>query len=239
MHYALRITHYELMTIDATLRTLSILSIAHRCQQESERYFQRQPFDQRYCYELFRRAIVEKLPRAWELVYTQYERQVRGWVEHHPSFGSSGEDALQFVNRAFEKMWSALNAEKFTKFPDLKSLLRYLQLCVHSVMIDHARAREQPAVNEAAAIDTVDAEQSYLGEEWRQEFWRRVQQRLRNEREARLVYYRYVLDIKPRDVCKRFPQEFPQVDEVHTMTQNILARLRRDPEMRNFLGAGE
>ena len=66
-----------------------------------------------------------------------------------------------------------------------------------------------------------------------------VQQRLRNERESQLIYYRYALDIKPRDICKRFPQEFPHVDEVHTMTQNILARLRRDPELRKFLGDGE
>jgi DNA-directed RNA polymerase specialized sigma24 family protein len=227
------------MTIDASLPTLSLTSLAQRCQQESDHYFQRRPFDPRYCYELFRRAVVDEMQRAWDLIYSQYAPQVQRWVEHHASFASSGEDAHYFVNRAFEKMWSALNPEKFTRFPDLKSLLRYLQLCVHSVLIDHVRAKEHLVVEEGSPIDLIDPGGAYLVEEDRQDFWRRVQQRLRNHREQQLLYYRFVLDIKPRDICKRFPQEFPHVEEVHTMTQNILARLRRDPDLRRFLGEPE
>jgi DNA-directed RNA polymerase specialized sigma24 family protein len=218
------------------LDDFSLISLARRCQEESQRFFQRLAFDQRYCYELFRRAIVLRINQAWELLYTQYAPQVQGWVERHAAFRTSGEDAFYFVNLAFEKMWAAVNPQKFAQFPDLKSLLRYLQMCVHSVMIDHARARSQPGEREAAAVETVDAERAILADERRQELWRLVQERLHNLREQRLIYYRFVLDLMPRTICQRFPDDFPKVDEVYVMLQNIIARLRRDPNLRKFLG---
>jgi DNA-directed RNA polymerase specialized sigma24 family protein len=128
------------------LRALTLAGIAHRCARETELFFQRQGHDPRYCFELFRRAIVEHDHCAWELVYAQYRPLVTGWVTRHAAFPTSGEEAQYFVNRAFEKMWLALAPEKFGQFANLKSLLRYLQMCVHSVILDHVRAAEQSAL---------------------------------------------------------------------------------------------
>jgi len=57
---------------------------------------------------------------------------------------------------------------------------------------------------------------------------------LHDAREQQLLYYRYGLGLKPRQLCEHFPEEFPDVNEVYGMTQNILARLRRDEELRQF-----
>jgi DNA-directed RNA polymerase specialized sigma24 family protein len=229
------------MTTDASITTLALSAIAQRCQQESQRYFQQLAFDARYCYELFRRALAERSEGAWELVYRQYAAQVQSWVERHPAFASSGETAEHFVNAAFAKLWSALSAQKFSHFADLKALLSYLKLCVGSVLIDHARAKAQPVDDVIDPEHTGDPapEQEYLADEWRRAFWRRVEQRLKDDKERKLIYYRFVLDLKPREICKRFPADFPVVDEIFVMTQNIVARLRRDPELRKFLGDGE
>lgn len=234
------------MSQDAALFTLSLASIAQRCQQESERFFHQAENDTRYCYEIFRRAISEQTSDAWSFIYSQYEPLVSSWVEQHTNFASSNEEPAYFVNRAFEKMWSALSAEKFTNFPDLKSLLRYLKLCTHSVIIDYARARDHlrratplPADNQDEGSDKYgDAgiEADILDELVQKQFWGRIQQRLKSDDEMRVLYYRFALDLMPREICVRFPEEFPDVKEVYKMLQKILDRLGRDPELKKFIG---
>lgn len=215
------------------MRSLALAGIAHRCRQESERYFRRQSHDPTYCYELFRRAILDRSDAAWALIYTQYTPLVSGWVQRHNGYAGSGEEASYFVNRSFEKMWSAIPPEKFNRFPDLKSLLRYLQLCVHSVVIDHVRAEEVAALEEPTVV-LEGVEAPIIDALQRQAFWQQIQRRLNDEREQQLLYYRYGLGLKPRQLCEHFPNEFPDINEVYGMTQNILARLRRDEELRQL-----
>lgn len=214
----------------ATLDSLSLSGIAHRCRQESERYFRGQVNDTAYCYELFRRALVERSDGAWAYLYEQYTPLVAGWVERHSGYAGSGEDIGYFVNRAYEKMWSAIPPAKFARFPDLKSLLRYLQLCVHSVIIDHIRAEELVSLEEPTLI-MAGVEEPILDALQYGAFWQEVRHRLHDAREEQLLYYRYGLGFKPRQVCEFFPDEFPDINEVYSLTQNILARLRRDNEL--------
>jgi DNA-directed RNA polymerase specialized sigma24 family protein len=218
------------------LRSLSLSGLAHRCQQESERYFHGQPNEPAYCYELFRRALVEHSDQAWSILHDQYTPLVKGWVEHHSGYTRSGEDSSYFVNRAYEKLWSAIPPEKFARFLDLKSLLRYLQLCVHSVIIDHIRAEEFVALEEPTII-IESVEDPIIEELQQQDFWQQIQRRLNDEREQQLLYYRYGLGFKPRQICEYFPAEFPDINEVYGMTQNILARLRRDEELHQLFYA--
>ncbi len=219
-----------------TLDVLSLSGLVHRCRQESEYYFRGQPNDTTYCYELFRRAIVERAEGAWAYLYEQYTPLVAGWVERHSGYADSGEDVGYFVNRAFEKMWSAIPAAKFARFPDLKSLLRYLQLCVHSVIIDHIRAEEVIALEEPTII-LAGVEEPIIDALQQEAFWQELRRRLHDEREEQLLYYRYGLGFKPRQVCEFFPAEFPDINEVYSLTQNILARLRRDDELRQLFQA--
>ena len=71
-------------------------------------------------------------------------------MQRHAAFPASGEEAQYFVNRAFDKLWTAMTPQKFERFPDLKSLLRYLQMCVHSAIIDHVRVAERFLAREVA-----------------------------------------------------------------------------------------
>ena len=65
------------------------------------------------------------------------------------------EEPQYFANRAFEKMWGVLSPQKFGQFPNLKSLLRYLQMCVHSVIVDYARRGEQATLLEDSEREPV------------------------------------------------------------------------------------
>ena len=221
------------MTVAVTLQALTHTNLVQQCRRESQRFFQQQPNDPTFCYELFRRAMISRDQAAWSAIYDQYTPLALGWVERHASFASCEEESLYFVNRAFEKMWSALSPEKFGRFPDLKSLLRYLQLCIHSVIIDYARTAQQVELAEPTG-SWQGLESDVLAEMARGELWQRIGTHLNDKREKQLLYYRYALGLKPREICNRFADEFPEVGEIYVMNQNILARLRRDDALRQF-----
>jgi DNA-directed RNA polymerase specialized sigma24 family protein len=224
------------------VQQLTLAGIAHRCARETELFFQRRSNDPLYCFELFRRAIVDHDQQAWHLVYSQYRPLVAGWVERHSGYLDSGEEVQYYVNRAFERMWSALTPEKFDRFPNLKSLLRYLQMCVHSAILDRVRRAELPVAeveDDAPALASASALPGTAGQALervqRQELWSEVTARLKNEQERTVVYASFVLALKPREICIRFPGTFRDVREVYRVKENVLARLGRDAELRRIL----
>jgi hypothetical protein len=231
------------MSDQSDLNSLSLYILKHRCSEESDRYFRRQDHDPRYCFELIRRAVVDQNQHAWNLVYTQYQPLVSGWIKRHTLFTSLDEELQFFINRAFEKMWHVLTPEKFAQFPDLKSILRYLQMCVHSVMVDTMRAREQAMLLEdlpgepmvtigngldGPEIQIVDRSQA-------DSLWEWIEMRLKNDQERRVVYCSFVLDLKPSQIYDQHKDIFQSVREIYQIKENILARLRRDQELEKFL----
>ena len=230
------------MTPESDLRRLSIAGLAHRCAQETELFFQRQSYDPRYCFELFRRAIAGQNQRAWELVYDQYLSLVAGWVQRHPAFEASREEVQYLANCAFEKMWASVTPDKFSRFSDLKSLLRYLQMCVHSVIVDHIRLADHAILDDPVEAPAMERrahgpaiEDQALDRVHHEEFWRWLNERLHDDKERQVVYGSFILGLKPRDLYDQFRDTFSDVDEVYRVKQNVLARLRRDPDFQKFL----
>jgi DNA-directed RNA polymerase specialized sigma24 family protein len=236
------------MSHQTDLRLLALNVVADRCARETRLFFQGQVCDPRYCFELFRRAIVGRNQRAWEFVYNQYRPLVTGWVSRHPAFPASGEETQYFVNRAFEKMWVALTPEKFDRFSNLKSLLRYLQTCVHSVILDQVRVNqvrvtEQPVVDVQTKVSSDEdrtrepfVEHQALDRMCAQELWEEINARLSNEKERLVIYGSFFLALKPRELYAQFQDKFCNVNEVYRVKENVLARLRRDAELKNLFG---
>jgi DNA-directed RNA polymerase specialized sigma24 family protein len=230
------------MVQEMDLPRLSLSGIAHRCAKETERFFARQNHDPRPCFELFRRAIGEKSQRAWDLVYLQYHALVTRWVRRHGSFPACGEEASYLVNRAKERMWSAMSPEKFSRFPDLRSVLRYLQMCTYSAVVDAIRKAGPLGVDvEAVTLPVGGApggrpvEEHALDQVHRRQFWEEVMARLNDDEERCVVYGSYVLGLKPSQLMDEYPNTFDDVRAIYRVKENVLARLRRDKTLRALL----
>jgi len=229
------------MSHEIKLQHMSVVDLAHRCEQETERYFRQQSHDSSYCFELFRRAIQGADQAAWEMICTQYQPLVSGWVRQHHGFQASGEEIQYFVNGSFGKIYSTITPVKFDGFSDIGSLLRYLKLCVHSVITDYNRAAEQInlyPLEEALENASTDpaVEEQHIDRAYQQTFWVWINARLNDEKERYVIYGSFVLALKPQEIYDLFRNRFSDVDEIYRVKQNVISRLRRDPEFRKLFG---
>jgi hypothetical protein len=226
---------------------IPLSELSRLCAEETNKYYNQQAHDPRYCFELFRRAISDASEQAWERVYSVYQSLVTRWVRRHPSFVAVEEEAQYFVNRAFEKMWSAVTAEKWSNFPDLAALLRYLQMCVNGVIVDFGRQKE--LAKELSQLDVVESspepaalesavERGITAAESRRAIWQTVSRQLKDEQEQRLIYGSFVLALKPRELVARYPETFVDANEVYRVKENVLNRLRRSVELNELLREG-
>ncbi len=222
------------------LRKSNLSSLADDCERQSQRFFRREPYDPGSCFELFRRAIMEADQRAWDHIYRQYESLVTSWVYKHPAFHATGEQAIYFVNRAFERMWSAMTPEKFGQYRDLKALLRYIQMCVHSAIIDLARKTAQTELELDASEHSQhgsprsDLEERVLDTVQRSKLWQEVEKRINSEAEGVVIYASFALGLKARQILEAYPNAFSNVEEIYQVKQNVMARLRRDEKLKDL-----
>lgn len=222
------------------LATLSTAELAQRCEAEQEQYRQRLPVDERASLELFRRAIQQRDALAWELIYEQWKGLLIHWLLQHPaaSLALKYEPSESYITAAFSKFWQATTArsqQAKQEFSSLNRILAYVRSCLNSVVLDavrQANARQYEVGEKAIAEGAVSQQPA----EWDEALWKCIELALPSQRERALVYLRYVLGYRPREVVTTHPQVFPDVDEVYRMERNILQRLRRHPALARWKG---
>src|SRR2546426_9969365 len=227
------------------LQGLSINELARSCSEETNKFLKQSVSNDRYCLELFRRAITKRDDDAWICIYQQYSPLVLTWVNQHqsatPLLGQEGSAPL--VNAAFAKFSQALTPTKMDNFDSLAAVLKYLKMCVHSVVADEVRARQarqyeetleliehEPASDDPA--DDVVANISAQG------LWQVIQEELNGDDERILIYLAYVHGMKPSEISNQHRQLIPTVDDVYRIKRNVLERLRRNRRLQAMFKSG-
>lgn len=208
--------------------------LAQRCAAEQQRYHQHAPSDDRYCLELFLRAIHQRDELAWKLITDQFGGTVLGWLRQHPCASRLRDQAEPdaYMTASFSKFWlaTASPGSSTPRFLTLASVLAYLRSCLNSVVLDEMRqiklrSREEPLEQRSdAAVDAPSYQSA-------QELWALIERALPDRRERRLVHLLFVLELKPREIVRIAPQDFPTAQEVYRLTRNVLDRLRRNPAL--------
>jgi hypothetical protein len=217
--------------------------LAQACANETGKYQRGEVSDDRYCLELLRRAICDRDSEAWEIVLGQYRSLVLAWVRQHPASASAVEDGDYWVTRVFERFWMAVGPERFGSFSQLAGVLRYLKMCVHSVLLDEARRRaaaptERLDAAEADVADRFDVEADVLGRVGGRDLWAAIERTLADDGERRVIYCSFALDMKPAEIHERQPDLFATVADVYRIKRNAIDRLRRSQEISQFLAPG-
>lgn len=214
--------------------------ISRACQEETGKFMRGLPSVDDYGLELLRRAIVLREPRAWEAFFAQYHGMVLAWVRKHPAHATAGEEASYCVHRAFERFWSAVGPAHFQSFGSVAAALKYLKLCVNSVLLDEARARAASQMESLDALPVdradaiADAEEEAIDRVSCADLWRAIEQKLADEAERAVVYGSFVLDMKPAEILHRHRDLLSSVADVYRIKRNVLQRLRRSPAILAF-----
>jgi DNA-directed RNA polymerase specialized sigma24 family protein len=230
------------MSHEVKLQNMSIADLAHKCERETELYFSHQDYDSSSCFELFRRAIQINEEEAWTVIKDQYQPLVASWVakwlSKYPDYSMAGEEAQDFIAQAFERFWISFTPVKFDKSQSLAAVLQYLQMCVNGAMTDTWRKMRHIQIE----VDTGEAEREFAEpnptpEDIMQadEFWQIIRKKSRNLQEYIVVYASFSLDLSPREILAEYPGVFSDIKEIYQHKANLLDRLERDEEIKNFI----
>jgi DNA-directed RNA polymerase specialized sigma24 family protein len=233
----------QIMPSTADPGLLELEELRKMCAGETEHFFRHLEYDARYCYEIFRRAIVDHDQQAWECVYSQYQPLVRSWIHRHNLSRILNEETQFLVNRAFERMWAGVTPQKFANFPDLKSILRYLQMCVNTVLVDTARSRTQASLVDEdisslpvpSSTNRRSMEDTVLRKTQAERLWSLLDERCKDSKERCILMGMLVNALKARELYVEYPHLFQDVQEVYRVKENLMARLQRDEELAAYL----
>jgi DNA-directed RNA polymerase specialized sigma24 family protein len=216
---------------------LSLL-VSH-CNEEISNYHQGKVSDERYCLEIFRRALVDNDNDSWVALQDQFRANVVFWLRRHSRRREAllVESEQEYVDDTFKRLWQwgynqrtvLDNLAAFDVHEGFRSLagaLTFLRYCLESLIRDNLRfcARQQqvplPEYDlPVAAVDEAEVE--------RKELWRVIQMILTREQEMHVIFLLYHEGLKPRDIVQRYPAEFANVQKIYGLTKNAMDRLRR------------
>lgn len=233
------------MSQETKLQSMDVEDLAQRCAQETDLYLTRQDSDYRYCFELVRRAIQKKDERAFEVVVAQYRplvaRWVDKWMSKYPDSPSFTEEAQDFIAQAFERFWAAFTPEKFEKSQSLAAVLKYLQMCTVGALADALRKSRRIQIEQESGEEEKELSEPLPTPEdllQQNEFWRLVKEKSRDPKEYVVVYASFYLDLSPREILAEYPDQFRDIKEIYQCKANMLDRLGRDEEFREFGRSG-
>ena len=217
--------------LDTPLCDMSLAALADRCALEVCKYRRHEANDDRYCLEIFRRAVVQRNREAWNILYTQFYESVCLWFRRHPYREAAlrYETEKNYVDDTFKRFWQWSSKQQGLEFSSLAAVLKALHLCLNSSILDtlrtYARSKEEPIPeNGQADSGLFQAEDSYNQDDW----WPIIASILANPRERRVIYLLYHCGLKPREIIQRCPGEFADEQEIYRLTRNGLERLRRN-----------
>jgi hypothetical protein len=222
---------------------LSRRPLEELCQEarlQEQNFVSGSPSDDAAGVELFRRAIAERDEEAWAAVIDLYRGLLLAQTGRQVVRGLVDEDDGFCVDRAFQRFWQATRSGRMHEFSDLASILKYLKMCLGSVLLDEARARRR---RPAASLDDVppetrvsaDPAATVIGHIARRELWQVIYHELRDQSERRIAELSFVAGLTPREIRARHPDCFADVADVYRIKRTLIERLRRSPAIQRLL----
>ena len=215
-----------------TIKLLNKPGLAHRCRKEQRLYRRRLPNDPRYCYELFRMALQNNDLEAWDLAINIFGKMVTSWVNTHKGFHSCGENVEAVVQGAFDRCFNALSRGGLDESVGLGGLINYLKICVNHEIIDLLRKKIRPTI---PLPDDVPGDFPRQTDPIAKEkLWNFVNHKLKDKRERIVVYAYCFLYYPPKQIYENYKSNFKSVKDVSRVWENVVARLRRDKEFKEY-----
>jgi DNA-directed RNA polymerase specialized sigma24 family protein len=222
------------------LRDVPIQTLCAEARAQEANFVRGEPSEDSASVELFRRAIGDSDEEAWEAVVALYRGLLIAQTTRQAVRGLVDEDATFCVDRAFQRFWRATRARDIHDFPDLASIVKYLKMCLGSVLLDEARVRRRQA---CLSLDDLPAETYVSGDPSAEvatslaqgELWTIIDGELRDDTERLVARLSFSAGLSPREIRALHPERFGEVYEVYRLKRNLIERLRRSQALHDLL----
>lgn len=230
------------ISMHEAFQQMNLAALADRCGQEMQRQRRKEVFDDQYCLEIFRRAILQHMDQAWETLQQRFSETVRIWLRSHASYdlAQAHDSEENYIALTFNRFWHASHkSQQPLDFPTIYAALKYLHATMNGVVIDSLRTQRR--TKEVPLPETDSPDEPFVTPEPNddQAVWQSLQGLIADAREQRVLYLLYYCGLKPREIVERCPQEFSDVKEVYRLSHNILDRLRRNRDRVRWLLGNE
>ena len=227
-------THDETKMTDAhNFPSMDIDLLAQECAESKQKFYRRVAYEAGYCFELLCRAYRDRVDAALNHVYRIYVPMLAAKARRHPAYPRTCQDANLFARIALANFYQAVNGEKFLqKFSVLAAVIQYMYVCVATAVGQDAQDfPPEDSPPEESLPSPTPSSASELNE-----LWSHICRVLVDETDQRLAYLRFVLEMKPAEIAKHYPELWKTPRDVSVALQTIRRRLRADPYLRGLAG---
>lgn len=207
----------------------SVGDVLARCQHERTAYRQERITTSPACVELFRRAFGDD-QEAWAAVHAAFAPLVRAWigVQHR----LEPDEVLQESFLAFARY--APRHPDLVIGNDLSRVLAFFRQCTKTALL--MILRKLKTAPDTVAVDAADQLTTHgiADLEYRLAMYERVRQLLTTDEERLVFTCRFVYDMKPQDILAAHRETFGDMQQLNTVLQRIVRRLRQDQELRQL-----
>jgi RNA polymerase sigma factor (sigma-70 family) len=244
------------MHSEAILQQLDLAAVARSCEQETAKYRRGEPSDERYCLELFKRALAHSAAReahgsapryvddqAREVLVATYSSYIRLQLNRKAVPAAALDELVQLTWFSF---WRAAN--KGLVFEGLAAALAYMQRVAVSQVISYRRGERQQRelslqahMAETGQEPAAGAESELFTAYQRERFRERCAEVLPTALERQVFWLRYRRGLTPQAIAQVLNQRLPGTPYTARKVSDILdrcfRRLSEDPEIRDILQA--
>lgn len=206
--------------------------LARRCQQETDTYRRTGRSDPFPCLTLFRLALEENREDAWNKIIELYTVELRKrFYKHAPWNSLIQEDQDDIVLETFER-FAEQNRKKPLQISSLEGVLKYLYLCLSTVILLHKRAREK----EHVVVDRLHHVTDMLEPDpadWvardmaAQEIWQQVKSCCDNSCEEQVMYHWLGQHDTASEIVQDLSACHLTIAKVYQIVEKVLRRYRK------------
>lgn len=214
--------------MDEQINAMDNLELVDRCMIEINKYRHGEPSNDVYGLELFRRALQECDPFAWEIIQLHFTEMVLQWMQSHPlrNVVRNYDSDENYVAQGFTRFWRATIGNKEIQFKSLGAILRYLRASLNGIIVDTLRAYSRPreiALPEHGELGVLIVDNRDDG----YAVWEAIQSIFSDERQKRVAYLIFHCGLKPREIMQFCAQEFSDIQEIYRLRRSVFERLQQ------------
>lgn len=206
--------------------------LARRCQQETDTYHRIGSSDPFPCLTLFRLALEENREDAWNKIVELYAVELRRRCYKYASWNYLiQEDQDDIVFETFERL-AEQNRKKPLQISSLEGVLKYLYLCLSTVILLHKRAREKHHfvvgglhyVTDMLEPDPTDGVAHDMAA---QEIWQQVKSCCDNSCEEQVMHHWLSQNDTAAEIVQDLSACHLTVVKVYQIVEKVLRRYRK------------